>query len=87
MEKNINKEMITERSDNMGLKSNISKNIPIDFSQNSLLSSDLVKKGSDHKTNEIKQLNLPTERSICLSRDQKMIFLNRETSIDKTSNL
>ena len=64
MEKNINKEMITERSDNMGLKSNISKNIPIDFSQNSLLSSDLVKKGSDHKTNEIKQLNLPTERSI-----------------------
>ena len=56
--------MITERSDNAGLKSNVSKNIPIDLSQNSLLSSDLGKKASDHKTNEINKLNLPSERSI-----------------------
>ena len=64
MSKIPNKEMITERSDNMALKSNLSKNIPMDLSQNSLLSSDVGKKASDHKTNEIKQLNLTTERSI-----------------------
>ena len=56
--------MITEGSDNAGLKSNVSKNIPIDLSQNSLLSSELGKKASDHKTNEINKLNLPSERSI-----------------------
>ena len=64
MEKNANKDIITERSDIVGLKSNLSKNIPNDLSQNSLFSSDLGKKGSNKKSNEIKQLNLATERSI-----------------------
>ena len=64
MEKNTNKEIITERSDKVGLKSNLSKNIPMDISQNSLLSSDVGKKDSNKKSNEIKQLNLVTERSI-----------------------
>ena len=54
--------MISERSDNVGLKS--SKNMPMDISQNSLLSSDKGKKNSENKTNDIKQLNLVTERSI-----------------------
>ncbi len=64
MEKNVNKDMKTERSDMAGLKSYLSKNIPNDLSQNSLLSSDLGKKGSNKKSNEKKQLNLATERSI-----------------------
>ena len=68
MDKNNNKEMITERSDNIPLKSNLSKNIPMDLSQNSLLSSDVGKKTIEHKNNtnnnDIKQLNLTTERSI-----------------------
>ena len=64
MEKNVNKDMKTERSDMAGLKSDLSKNILNDLSQNSLLSSDLGKKGSNKKSNEIKQLNLATERSI-----------------------
>ena len=63
MEKN-NKDIITDRSDNIGLKTNLSKNIPMDISQNSLLSSEMGKKESSKKNNEIKQLNLATERSI-----------------------
>ena len=87
MEKN--KEMITERSDNIGLKSNISKNIPNDLSQNSLLSSDIAKKGSDHKTNEIKQLNFPTERSISkkakkqIDNDSFQSFENMDNDISQ----
>lgn len=44
MEKSINKDMITDRSDNVGLKTNLSKNVPIDISRNSLLSSEIGKK-------------------------------------------
>ena len=64
MEKNVNKDKITERSDIVGLKSDLSKNIPNDISKNSLISSDLGKTGSNKKNNEIKKLNLATERSI-----------------------
>ena len=64
MEKNLNKDMITDRSDNIGLKTNLSKNVPIDISRNSLLSSEIGKKMIDKNNNEIKQLNLASERSI-----------------------
>ena len=64
MEKNVNKDKITERSDIVGLKSDLSKNIPNGISKNSLISSDLGKTGSNKKNNEIKKLNLATERSI-----------------------
>ena len=64
MEKNQNKDIITDRSDNIGLKSNLSKNVPMDISQNSLLSSEMGKKGSSKKNSKIKQVNLATERSI-----------------------
>ena len=64
-EKKENKDIINERSDVAGLKSTISKNIPIDISQNSLLSSsEIGKKSSDKKSNDIKQSNLLMERSI-----------------------
>ena len=55
--------MITDRSDNLGLKSNISKNLPMDLSKNSLLSSDVSKKHSDPKNNDIKQLNFANEKN------------------------
>ena len=64
MEKSLNKEMITDRSDNIGLKTNLSKNIPNDISRNSLLSSEIGKKITDKNNNEIKQLNLASEKSI-----------------------
>ena len=64
MEKSLNKDMITDRSDNVGLKTNLSKNVPIDISRNSLLSSEIGKKISDKNNNEIKQLNLASEKSI-----------------------
>ena len=65
MEKSINKDMITDRSDNFGLKTNLSKNIQIDISRNSLLSSELGKKVTDkNNNNEVKQLNLVSEKSI-----------------------
>ena len=79
--------MITERSDNIGLKS--IKNIPIDLSQNSLLSSDVGKKNSDHKTNDMKQLNLASERSINkkirkqLENDSSHSFDNFDNDIPK----
>ena len=48
--------MISERSDNTGLKSSLVK-LPLDPSKNSLLSTDLGKKTGDKKTNEFKQSN------------------------------
>ena len=64
-EKKTNKDIISERSDMAGLKSTVSKNIPMDISQNSLLlSSEIGKKSSDKKNNDIKQSNLMAERSI-----------------------
>ena len=64
MEKSLNKDMITDRSDNIGLKTNLSKNVPIDISRNSLLSSEIGKKMPDRNASEIKQLNLASEKSI-----------------------
>ena len=46
--------MISERSDNTGLKSSLMK-FPVDASKNSLLSNDLAKKTGDKKTNDLKQ--------------------------------
>ena len=60
----MNKEITTDRSDNIVLNSNISKNIHVDISRNSLLSSENLKKQINKNNNEIKPLNLVTERSI-----------------------
>ena len=65
MEKLSNKENDSERSDNLGSRSNLSKNINNDYSKNLLLSTGLRKKTIDKKSNnEIKQINLITEKSI-----------------------
>ena len=94
MEKNANIDMITDRSDNIGLKSNISKNIPLDAAQNSLLSSDIGKRLTNKKTSDIKQLNLATERSINnkikkeIENDTLQSFenLENEISLEKRNN-
>ena len=62
MDKKHSKEFSSDRSDNLASKSLFSRNIP-DISHNSLLSSDVTKKTID-KNNEIKPLNLASERSI-----------------------
>ena len=64
MKKNGNKDIITDRSENIGMKSSVNRNLPIDISRNSLLSSEIGKKLVDKNNNEIKQINLTTERSI-----------------------
>ena len=64
MKKDINNEIITERTD-IGFKSKISGGIHNDLSKNSLLSSDIGKRSLEKKNNnELKQLNLETERSL-----------------------
>ena len=64
MEKFSNKDIISDRSDNLGSKTNLSKNSPFNGTQQLLLSSDIGKKTNDRKTNDIKQFNFETEKSI-----------------------
>ena len=64
MEKFSNKDIISDRSDNLGSKTNLSKNSPLNGTQQLLLSSDIGKKTNDRKTNDIKQFNFETEKSI-----------------------
>ena len=64
MEKLSNKEIISDRSDNPGSKTNLSKNSPINGTHQLLLSSDVGKKTNDRKTNDMKPFVFETERSI-----------------------
>ena len=81
-EKKTNKDIISERSDMAGLKSTVSKNIPMDISQNSLLSSsEIGKKSSDKKNNDIiicrYRIHIFCSQNPCLTIMIYNIFLNR----------
>ena len=64
MEKLSNKDIISDRSDNLGSKTNLSKISPMNGTQQLLLSSDIGKKTIDRKTNDMKPFNFETEKSI-----------------------
>ena len=77
--------MISERSDNVGLKSSSIMKFPIDPSKNSLLSSDLNKKTTDKKTNEFKKSN--NKRKIkTFENDSIFEAYEEETSKKKKAN-
>ena len=77
--------MISERSDNVGLKSSSIMKFPIDPSKNSLLSSDLNKKTTDKKTNEFKKSN--NKRKIkTFENDSIFEAYEEETSKMKKAN-
>ena len=64
MDKLSNKDIISDRSDNLGSKTNLSKNSHMNGTQQLLLSSDIGKKTTERKTNEMKPFNFETEKSI-----------------------
>ena len=64
MERNKNKENISDRTEKQNSKSLLSPNIPLDLSHNSLLSSKVTKKTSDKKNSFNKPTNITTERSL-----------------------
>ena len=77
--------MISERSDNVGLKSSSIMKFSIDPSKNSLLSSDLNKKTTDKKTNEFKKSN--NKRKIkTFENDSIFEAYEEETSKKKKAN-
>ena len=64
MEKLSNKDIISDRSDNLGSRTNFTKNSPNNVTQQLLLSSEIGKKPIERKTNEMKAFNFETEKSI-----------------------
>ena len=63
MENNKIKENTSERSDKQNSKSLFSRNLPLDISHNSLLSSSITKKTNEKKNSDNKLLNNITEKS------------------------
>ena len=82
MSRKINKEIISDRSDNIAFKSTASKNY--DLSQNTLISKDNTKKLSDKKSNSSKKLVSEKSFSKKIKRSEDSIYNsdNLENDVD-----
>ena len=82
MSRKINKEIISDRSDNIAFKSTASKNY--DLSQNTLISKDNNKKLSDKKSNSSKKLVSEKSFSKKIKRSEDSIYNldNLENDVD-----